>query len=226
MRWLIASILLTACAAPEPVRIARAIELHTVSGSGEPLAGVRAWLDGAQLGETQSDGLLRATLRGRARQRMRLSWACPAAYEPPTGERDLVLEPPTAERAERAEHTEPPLKLEARCKALEIEAALVVRASGAPREGLPIRVRNEVVARTDPDGIAHVLLRARRGSALTVALDTSAHPRLVPENPIETFQLGDGDTILLVDRALSTPPVKAKRLGKKQALPDKPVRIE
>jgi len=212
---------LTACAAPEPVSVSRPIELHAVTGGGQKLSGVRAWVDGAQLGQTHSDGVLRTTLRGRPRQRIRLSWACPAGYDPPAAERDLALDVPTAEGVEL-----PALKLEARCSALEIEAALVVRAQGAPREGLPVRVRNELVARTDADGLAHLVVRARRGSALTVALDTSGYPRLVPANPVETFQLGDEDTILLLDRTLTTPPVKTKRPAKKVAPPDRPVRIE
>ena len=216
-----ASAMLLSCAGPEPASTERTIELRAASGSGEPISGLRAWLDGAQIGQTQSDGIIRAALRGRPRQRMRLSWACPAAYEPPTGERDLVLDPGPSDGGEP-----PALKLEARCTALEIDAALVVRARGAPAEGIPIRVRNEVVARTDEDGVAHLVLRARRGGALTVTLDTSGYPRLVPESPVETFQLGDDDAILLLDRALSAPPTKPKRPAKKPELPDRPFRIQ
>jgi hypothetical protein len=221
MRWLMVSIVLGACSEPEPATVSRAIELHAVSVGDQSLAGLRAWLDGKPIGETKSDGVLRATLRGGPRQRVRLSWACPAAYEPATGERELVLDSVTAQGLRP-----PPLKLDARCSALEISAALVVRARGAPPQGIPIRVRNEVVARTDEDGLAHLVLRARRGSALTVALDTSAYPRLIPESPVETFQLGSDDTILLLDRALSTPRIKPKRPAKKPEPLDKPFRIE
>jgi hypothetical protein len=212
-------ILIAACA-QEPVPLARPFELRALTRSGEALAGLRAWLDGVPLGETQSDGLLRGTLRGRVHQRVVLSWACPAAHEPSSEQRELSIDAGAAS---------PLLKLEARCAPLDVQAALVVRASGAPPEGLPIVVRDEVVARTDAEGLAHVMLRARRGSSLAVALDTSAHPRLVPASPIETFQLGGDDTILLLDRKLETVVHKSKpaRSSKAKA-PEirKPVRIQ
>jgi hypothetical protein len=228
MRALIAAgLLLTALAcgeAPLP-ELARPFELRAVTPAGEAVPGVRAWLGGALLGETSSDGVLRATLRGRAHQRIILSWACPAAYEPPAAERELAIDPSAASTPA----PQAPLKLEARCTPLDIEAALVVRASGAPASGLPVVVRDEMVARTDAEGFAHVLLRARRGSALTVGLDTHEHPALVPASPLETFQLGDADTILLFDRKLATPAVKpksARRDTAKKADPRVPIRIQ
>lgn len=214
----------TACSSASPPAVARAIELRALTPRGEALAGVRAWRDGASLGETASDGALRATLRGSLHQRVVLSWACPAAYEPTSAQRELVLE------AEPAAGARAPLKLEARCTPLDIEAALVVRASGAPASGLPVVVRDEVVARTDAGGLAHVLLRARRGSALTVALDTSEHPKLVPASPLETFQLGSADAILLFDRTLATvsAPKSKSAHGSKAKEPEihKPIRIQ
>lgn len=206
----------SACAAREPAQLARPFELRALTRSGEALPGLRAWLDGVPLGETQSDGLLRGTLRGRMHQRVTLSWACPAAHEPSSEQRALSID------------AAGPLKLEARCAPLDVEAALVVRAKGAPPEGLPILVRDEVVARTDAEGLAHVVLRARRGSSLAVTLDTSAHPKLVPASPIETFQLGADDTILLLDRKLDTVVHKSKPArGPKPKEPEnhKPVRI-
>ena len=231
MRSLAVCLLLAAaCATPEPASSTRAIELRATTRSGAALPGVRAWLDGVLLGETQSDGLLRGTLRGRLHQRVILSWACPAAHEPPSEQRELVIDaqaPNDDGRAAKPRRSA--LKLEARCAPLDIEAALVVRARGAPPAGLPIIVRDEVVARTDAEGLAHVLLRARRGSSLAVVLDTSQHPKLVPASPIETFQLGSDDTILLLDRKLETPAPKSRSAhGKKPKGPLNrvPVRIQ
>ena len=228
MRWLALGLVLFACADTPPVVLTRAAELRALSPAGEPVPHLRAWLDGVLLGETKSDGTLSATLRGRPHQRLLLSWACPATHEPPTGQRDIALDPQATDRDARAAASAP-LKLEARCAPLEVATALVVRALGAPREGVPVRVRDEVVARTNEDGIAHVLLRARRGSMLTVALDTSAHPKLMPASPVETFQLGDEDTILLLDRTLKAPPLKPKRHalnGAKDPRQHIPVRIQ
>src|SRR5690349_2780421 len=109
MRALVLSLLVLAACAEPPVPVERAIELSVATPSGEPVAGLRGWLDGALLGETKSDGLLRGTLRGNPYQRRLLSWACPAGHEPPTEQRELVLDP-------QATGTKtPPLKLEARC---------------------------------------------------------------------------------------------------------------
>lgn len=217
-------LLAAACATPEPATLTRAIELRATTRSGAALPGVRAWLDGVLLGETQSDGLLRGTLRGRVHQRVVLSWACPAAHEPASEQRELAIDAEAPSQGDGAATPRAALKLEARCAPLDIEAALVVRASGAPPEGLPVIVRDEVVARTDADGLAHVLLRARRGSSLAVALDTRQHPKLVPASPIETFQLGSDDTILLLDRKLETPRPKSKPAhGKKPKEP--PIRV-
>jgi hypothetical protein len=217
MRTLTLCLMVIAACAQEPAPLARPIELRALTRSGEALPGLRAWLGGVPLGETQSDGLLRGTLRGRMHERVTLSWACPAAHEPSSEQRELSIDSSGA------------LKLEARCAPLDIEAALVVRATGGPPEGLPILVRDEVVARTDAEGLAHVALRARRGSSLSVTLDTSAHPKLVPASPIETFQLGGDDTILLLDRKLETivPKSKPARSSKPKE-PDirKPVRIQ
>jgi hypothetical protein len=226
MRALIAAgsfVTLLACTeAPQP-ELARPIELRAMTPAGEAVPGVRAWLGGTLLGETSSDGLLSAMLRGRPHQRVTLSWACPAAHEPLAAERELAVDPGAASAPQA------PLKLEARCTPLDIEAALVVRASGAPASGLPVVVRDEVVARTDAEGFAHVLLRARRGSALTVGLDTNEHPALVPASPLETFQLGDADTILLFDRELAVPAPKiksARRDKTKTVEPRVPIRIQ
>ena len=209
--------------------MARPFELRALTPAGDALPGLRGWLDGVPLGETQSDGLLRGTLRGRVHQRVVLSWACPAAHEPSSEQRELTIDPQAASlHAGGAKPGAAVLKLEARCAPLDIEAALVVRASGAPPEGLPIVVRDEVVARTDAEGLAHVVLRARRGSSLAVSLDTREHPRLVPASPIETFQLGSDDTILLLDRKLETvtPKSKPARASKpKEPEIRKPVRI-
>jgi hypothetical protein len=214
---------LAACAAPPPPELARPFELRASTPAGDAVPGLRAWLGGALLGETASDGMLRGTLRGRPHERITLSWACPAAHEPPASERELAIDPSAASAPQA------PLKLEARCSPVELEAALVVRASGAPASGLPVVVRDEVVARTDAPGFAHVLLRARRGSALTVGLDTREHPDLLPASPLETFQLGNSDTILLFDRTLGAAAPKSKSARSKKLKEPRshvPIRIQ
>ena len=50
-------VVLMACSADRPIEVARPFELRAQTPSGAALAGVRAWLDGAPLGETASGGV-------------------------------------------------------------------------------------------------------------------------------------------------------------------------
>jgi hypothetical protein len=201
---LLVTVALSACESSAPVRGALEVTIEARTATGDPVAGARAWAAGRALGETDAAGHLRTKLEGTVGERVALSWACPAAYATRSEQRTLVLEPAAA-------HIATPTTLRAQCDPLERLAALVVRVNGAPPSGVPVRVRGEVVARTDEAGVAHALLRVRPNAPLAVALDTSAYPELLPRDPVETFQLGGEDSVLLLERTLtSTPPTPPK----------------
>jgi hypothetical protein len=213
---------LHACGPSAPAPRSLVVTLEARTPTGEPVANTRAWAAGRPLGQTDIDGRLIVKLEGREGERVLLSWACPSAYRTRGDQRVLTLEAP-------AQRSSQPSTLRAQCEPLERLAALVVRLTGAPATGLPIRVRNEIVARTDEHGVAHALLRVRPSSPLGVALDTSQHPELVPRDPVETFQLGDDDSILLFERTLSAAPrpaLKAKRRVRREPARRLPYRIE
>ncbi len=200
----------TGCSAPPAPEQRFELRLRASTTGEQPLAGVRFWADGRELGTTAADGSLRVQLRGREGRSVALSSACPPAYRTPVPARRLVLR----RIAARA-----PLELSTRCEPLERKAAIVVRVRGAGRAGLPIRVGGESVGQTDADGLAHVLLTVHPHSALRVQLVTTAHPRLLPRDPVQTFEVEDEDCILLVDQALLRP-ARSRRVTR--APPDRP----
>lgn len=197
------------------VVVSRSIELYAATTGGDAIAGLRAWADGSAIGETDSRGALTKTLRSVKGGTVTLTWACPVGYRAQSERRNVMLDGGDSAASKRGDALTP-LLLKVICEPLEQLAALVVRVRGAPQAGLPIQARDEVVGRTDPDGIAHVLLRVRPKTTLTIGLDTSAYPELVPQNPIETFQLGSEESVLLLDRTLT---IKKREPKKKRSPP-------
>lgn len=192
-----------ACGTAKPARVQREVTLYAATSTGEAVAGLRAWTDGAAIGETDPSGALKTVLRSEAGRAVTLTWACPTGYASSDERRTVVLDAADTSANSPDASTLTPLMLKALCEPLERMAVLVVRIRGAPASGLPIRARDEVVGRTDPDGLAHILLRVRPMSTLAVGIDTSEHPSLIPQSPIETFHLGADESILLLERELA-----------------------
>src|SRR5690606_22177825 len=89
------------------------------------------------------------------------------------------------------------------CRARARAVVLVVRAKG--EANLPVRVHGEEIARTNARGVAHVPLRADRGSTLRVTLDTGARPTLRPQNPTATFEVGERDAVFVLAQEFARP---------------------
>lgn len=176
-----------------------ALQLHVRSTTGDVVSDARFWADGRELGTTDAHGALHAKLRGRQGESVALSFACPAAYRTLEPRRRFVLRHVESGDAQSVAKG---LELTAHCQPLEHTFALVVRARGANRAGLPIKVRGEVIGQTQGDGTAHLLVRAPPNSALLVELDTSHHPAVSPSNPVQSFQTGDRDDVLLFEQQL------------------------
>jgi hypothetical protein len=200
------ALLLTALSCGEPtVRDQRfVLSLRAVSSFDAAVADVRFWADGRELGATDLRGTLRAEINGHDGQAVSLFVACPPAYRTQNENRRLVLR--RLERKALSQASD--FELTTHCEPLERVAAVVVRARGPSTTGLPIRIGGEIVGQTDLDGIAHLLLKTRPHSALRVQLETSAHPELIPSDPVQTFQLDDEDSILLVDQSFALAPRK------------------
>jgi hypothetical protein len=176
--------------------------LRAVTAFDAPVSDTRFWADGRELGTTDLRGALRAELNGQDGQAVSLSVACPPSYRTRVDNRRIVLRHIEGKTPSQASDFE----LTAHCEPLERSAAVVVRARGPGVAGLPIRVGGDHVGQTDIDGTAHLLLKARPRSSVRVQLETSARPELVPHDPVQTFQLDDEDSILLVDQSFALAP--------------------
>jgi hypothetical protein len=171
------------------------IVLRASTPDGAVVAGLRAWADGRELGSTRGDGVLNATLRGREGQRVALSFACPPGQRTLDAQRELALR-----RMQPVARGAAALTIAVACQPIERVAALVVRARGPRRHGLPVLVGGEVVAHTAHDGTAHLLIPTRAHSTLRVTIDTKAAPALRPISPVQTFEVRDADRLLLFDQ--------------------------
>ena len=202
------SLLAAGCGEPPPGPTPFALDLQAASANGTSVAGVRAWADGDDLGTTSAGGSLRAELRGREGQAVTLTVACPPGFRTPEPRRRLVLQHLSAQRATPG--TKAPigaLALRVACEPTERSAVLIVRARARePLAGVPIRRDGVVVGQTDLDGTAHLLLRVQPASSLRIGLDTAAWPALVPRDPVQNYEIGDEDSILLVDRTFAIQP--------------------
>jgi hypothetical protein len=167
----------------------------TAHSDGDPLAGVRIVADGQELGLTGVDGTLGVTLTGREGQQVTVNATCPAGHRPPEQLPLLTLRtfrPATEQAAARG------IEMTISCPPAERLAAVVVRAQGGP--DLPIVMRGREVARTDEQGVAHLLLKMRPNTTFQLQLDTSEQDKLRPQNPGFTFTLPDTDEIFLVNQ--------------------------
>jgi hypothetical protein len=189
--------------------------LRALTAFDVAVADTRFWADGRELGVTDLQGALRAELNGHHGQAVSLSVACPPAYRTLTQNRRVVLQRIERKAAPQVSDFE----LTARCEPLERSAVVVVRARGPVTMGLPIRIGGETAGQTDPDGTAHLLVRTRPHATVRVQLGTSAHPELVPHDPVQSFQLGDEDSILLVDQSFAHAPTKHYARHKPAAAP-------
>ncbi len=191
------------CTQPEAPRTARQpASIYALRPDGHGVAGARVWADGRELGSTNAEGHLVTVLEVGTNARVVVTAACPPAYRTLDERRELAMPQLHASNGQRAA---PTVQLTITCQPLELLAALVVRLRGESSAGLPIRVRDQVVGQTGPDGTAHLVLRARPNASLTVELDTSAEPQLEPRNPVQTFQLGKESSVLVFDQTLTRP---------------------
>ena len=169
------------------------VELRARNDDGAPLSGAAWTTSGTALGKTGTDGGLRLTLRGREGQSMRAAITCPIGYVAP----DAVPEVRLTHTRRVSDKQAQPVTLEAVCARTARDVVLVVHAEHG--SSLPLLVEGKAAGATDADGNAHVLLRVDRAvRKLDVAIDTSAHPELMPKNPARSFELDGRDGLLVV----------------------------
>lgn len=212
--------LFIACGDPPPPPQFRVS--FTALSDAAPLAGVQIGIGGRLLGTTNPEGVLRVNLRGREGAIVAYRVQCPAGFRDPEESPPLTLrqfrglDPAAAARG---------VEITVRCRPTDRLAAVIVRTAGFAN--IPVLMQGQPVALTDASGVAHLMLKLPPSTNFTLALDTSANPRIAPASPSQPFVVPDADEILVFDSPLieQRAPVKRRRVVRQAPAFTGPVRI-
>jgi hypothetical protein len=193
------------------------VVISSHSDRGDALAGVEIWGEGALLGTTNASGGLAVTISAIEGTPFSLQAVCPRGYRSPDRPTALLLR---GYRSLSSPARAEPLGVEFLCRPAIRAAAVVIRAGG--QADLPVQWHGREVARTDPHGVAHLLLQVAPNSTFTVGLDTSARPRLEPQSALFTFTIGDQDDIFMVDQPFAERPEPRRARRRKKPTPPPP----
>lgn len=176
------------------------------TADGQPLPGLQILENGKVRGQTDGTGILFLQIRGRVGQTITLSGVCPKGYNSSNRDRAITLQHLSGFNNDRIASGP---EVSWRCSSILQTTALVIRAPTQPN--LPIIVRGQHVGRTTVEGVGHLLLKEPAGSRLSVTLDTSQYPELIPQNPQRLFHIEERNTILIFDQRFTKEPRKKKR---------------
>jgi hypothetical protein len=165
------------------------VKVRVVDDRGEGVAGADVASGKTSKGLTGPDGTLAVKLSGHAGRVVPLTVKCPAGFASPDKTIDVGI-------TQLAPGSPAPL-FEARCTALVHSLVVALRAENGP--DLPVIYLGREVARTDAQGMAHIVLKLPPGETASLRLDTSGAPALLPRNPEFLFKAGNRDEMLLLD---------------------------
>jgi len=165
------------------------------SDPGVPLGRAHVFVNGAPVGQTDSNGLVHTSVDGRSGPRLRIEHDCPDGYEEPPKPKVVVL------RRFKGVDASGPIAMEItlRCRPEKRLAVFVVRASNGPH--LPVLLDGRRVARTNSSGVAHFFAWGPARTEYVVELDTRDYPRMAPQLPTHLFTLPDADEIFVVSQS-------------------------
>jgi len=194
---------------PSPLR-SSALVFVVESDPGVRLGGADVFVNGAPVGQSDSNGLLQTSIGSQSGPRLRIEHDCPVGYEDPTEPKILGL------RKFQGLNASGPLAMEItlRCRPEKRLAAFVVRAKNGP--DLPVILDGKRVSRTNRSGVAHFSAWGVAGTEYVVELDTREHPRMVPRLPTHLFTLPDVDEIFVVNESFDIEK-EPKRRGRRRA---------
>jgi hypothetical protein len=201
------------CAEP-PRRASFPVLVHVESDPRSPLEGAVLRAAGGVAGTSDRAGKIALTLRGEPGDVVALQLACPDGYREPAAPLSVLLRP-----HERSE-SDPEFRLS--CRPLLRKLVIAVRASAGP--DLPLFYLGQEIARTNASGVAHAVLKARPGDVLSLTLDTSGEPGLMPQHPELKLNVPDRDELVVFDQRFARPKPKV-RPRPKPPEPEVPERI-
>lgn len=180
--------LLASCAQNKPQRTS--VMVRAEADPGTPLAGVSVLLDGRPLGTSDARGALPLELEGPLGEAVRLDVSCPSGHRLTSSPLRVVLRPVTGQAPE----------YKVTCPPARRWMVLAVRAKNGVN--VPLRYLDQVIGRTDGDGVAHGLLALLPGERARVVLDTSApeHRYLRPQNPVLQLSAPDRDEVVMLEQ--------------------------
>jgi hypothetical protein len=186
--------------------------VHVESDPSRPLAGARVLHAGRELGVTAADGRVAVRATGTEGERVDFEVACPTGFRNPESALSVTLRH-AAGGSKRPEYF-------AACPPLTRK--LVIAARLEHGVNLPIRYLGRELARSDADGVAHLLLEGEADKTVELTVDTSEQPQLRPKSPTARFRIGDHDDVVLLAQTFQSP---AKPVLHVQRRPSGPVRI-
>jgi hypothetical protein len=215
-----ATVLCAACAPPKPLPPQR-FSFHVVSDPGQPLLGVRLVRDGKLLATTDASGVASFAADGRDGDAFDVAVECPAGFQSPLQATSVVV---------RRLATDVVAEYDAACAPRT--RAFVVAVRGAKGHRLPVLRLGQEIARTDPAGVATVLVRVGPQEQLDLTLDTSAPEDLSlrPRSPVATFTTKNSDEVVAFDphftEAAKPAPRRVRRAAEAPEGPKFPIRIQ
>lgn len=177
----------------------------TVSVYGDarrPLADVELYDQKKLVGKTNAAGRVDLKLTGKEGGTVSLRVKCPVTFKSP--EKSIVV------GLRLMSPGSPAPKFEAECVPLVRTVVVGLRAENGPNLNI-IRL-NQVVGRTDGQGVAHLSMQVSPGEQVALTLNTSDNSFLRPQNPTLSFVAADRDEMLLLEQkfTLLKPVVRAK----------------
>ena len=208
---------LSACEPPPPDVIDHGVAFFVTSDIGEPVAGVRLFRPGVEIGKTGADGRLTSHFQAPDGALLTVHAQCPDGYVDPVEDTTIVLRELSAVASGSGR------RVSIQCRRTRVLAAIVVRA-GFP--DLPVLFNGEEITRTGAAGIAHVSAAVPPHETFSVTVDTSAAQRLRPKNPASTFTMSAEDSFFVFDSGLERlpEPRKPKPKPRPKPRPQEPLR--
>lgn len=192
--------LLTACGSPTAQTKSYSFIVLGESDPEMPLSGIEVRRGNDLLARTGNDGSAVFEIEGVEGRRIPLTPVCPTGHRSTQDILTVVL---------KTYATGGTPKLQLRCPPKERHLAVAVRFKQGAH--LPILHRSRVLATTDANGTAHLLLKGEAGDDFELQVDTSQTPDLRPQNPSARFTITDGDEIQLFEQDFLLPKRKVRR---------------
>jgi hypothetical protein len=198
--------------APPPVYVIRVTALDR---DERPLAGVSVSLNKQPTGLTGPDGVLTLQQQGVEGARLNGHIDCPVGLISDAPDFTVTLSQVRGLGSKEMA----PLVQTVSCRPIQQEGVIVVKSG---QSGLPVVVDGTPTMYTDALGLAYVYVQRKPDGHVEVQLDTSANPKLIPQNPSRRFQFKGDDEIFEFEQPIVLEKEKPKKVVKRKAPPPPP----